>query len=92
MNKAELLDKMALKSGLTKKDLEKALNAFVESVEETVAANESVQLIGFGTFELRHRAERDGRDPRTGDIIKIPASNSPAFKAGKSFKDLVNAR
>ena len=90
MNKTELVDKMAQKSGLTKKDAEKALNAFVDSVEEAVAANDKVQMVGFGTFELRQRAARDGRDPRSGAVIKIPASNSPAFKAGKGFKDLVN--
>lgn len=90
MNKTELVDKMAQKSGLTKKDAEKALNAFVDSVEEAVVANDKVQMVGFGTFELRQRAARDGRDPRSGAVIKIPASNSPAFKAGKGFKDLVN--
>ena len=90
MNKTELVEKIAKKSELTKKDSEKALNAFIDSVQEAVAANDKVQLIGFGTFELRRREARDGRDPRSGEVIKIPASNAPAFKAGKSFKDLVN--
>lgn len=90
MNKTELIEKMAQKCGLTKKDTEKALNAFMDSVIEAVAAKDKVQLIGFGTFELRRREARDGRDPRTGAVIKIPASNNPAFKAGKGFKDSVN--
>lgn len=90
MNKTELIEKMAQKCELTKKDTEKALNAFIDSVIEAVAAKDKVQLIGFGTFELRRREARDGRDPRTGAVIKIPASNNPAFKAGKGFKDSVN--
>ncbi len=90
MNKTELVEKIAQKSELTKKDAEKALNAFIDSVVEAVAANDKVQLIGFGTFERRHREAREGRDPRSGATIKIPASNAPAFKAGKSFKDAVN--
>lgn len=90
MNRTELVAKMAEKSGLTKKDTEKALIAFTESVVETIAKKEKIQLIGFGTFELRRREERNGRDPRTGETIKIPASNSPAFKAGKAFKEAVN--
>ncbi len=92
MNKTELIEKIAQKSELTKKDAEKALNAFVDSVTEAVAGNDKVQLIGFGTFELRRREARDGRDPRSGAVIKIPASNTPAFKAGKSFKDAVNKK
>ena len=90
MNKAELVDKIAEKSGLSKKDAEKALNAFIDSVTEAVAKDDKVQLIGFGTFERRRREERSGRDPRTGNPITIPASNSPAFKAGKAFKEAVN--
>lgn len=90
MNRTELVAKIAEKSGLTKKDSEKALSAFTESIIETVAKGEKVQLIGFGTFELRRREERNGRDPRTGDTIKIPAANLPAFKAGKAFKEAAN--
>ena len=90
MNRAELVAKIAAKSELTKKDSEKALNAFVESVTEALADKDKVQLVGFGTFETRSRAERTGRDPRTGNPIKIPASNTPAFKAGKALKDAVN--
>ena len=90
MNKTELVEKMAQKSELTKKDAEKALNAFLESVEEALSADDKVQLIGFGTFERRRREERAGRDPRTGEPITIPASYTPAFKAGKQLKDAVN--
>lgn len=90
MNRTELIAKMAEKSEMTKKDSEKALNAFLESVMEAVAANDKVQLVGFGTFELRRREKRNGRDPRTGETITIPACNSPGFKAGKGFKDAVN--
>ena len=90
MNKTELIEKIAEKSALSKKDAEKALNAFVESVTEAVAKDDKVQLIGFGTFERRRREQRAGRDPRTGNPITIPASNTPAFKAGKAFKDAVN--
>ncbi len=90
MNKTELVLKISEKSELTKKDSEKALNAFVEAVSEALADGEKVQLVGFGTFEVRERAERTGRDPRTGNPIKIPASKTPAFKAGKALKDSVN--
>ncbi len=90
MNRSELVAKIAEKSELTKKDSEKALSAFIESVTEALTSGGKVQLIGFGTFEVRKREARTGRDPRTGNPIKIPASNSPAFKAGKSLKDAVN--
>lgn len=90
MNKSELITSMAEKTGLTKKDAEAALKAFVESVEETLEKKEKVQLIGFGTFETRERAERIGRNPRTKEEIVIPASVAPVFKAGKEFKDRVN--
>ena len=92
MNKSELVDQIAEKSSLSKKDSEKALNTFIEAVTEAVAKDDKVQLIGFGTFERRRREERAGRDPRTGEAITIPASNSPAFKAGKVFKDAVNQK
>lgn len=90
MNKTELVSSMAEKTGLTKKDAEKALEAFIDSVSEAVANDEKVQLVGFGTFELRFRSERLGRDPRTNKAITIPASKVPAFKAGKAFKESVN--
>lgn len=90
LNKAELITSMAEKSGLTKKDSEKALNAFIESVEETLAQGEKVQLVGFGTFESRRRNARKGRNPQTGEEIDIPAANMPAFKAGKALKDKLN--
>ncbi len=90
MNKSELISSISEKSGLTKKDAEKTLAAFIDSITETVRKNDKVQLIGFGTFELRSRNERKGRDPRTGKEILIPASNVPSFKPGKSFKDNVN--
>ena len=90
MNRSELLSKISEKSGLSKKDSDKALDAFIETVTEAVAKDDKVQIVGFGTFELRHRSERKGRDPRSGEPITIPASNSPAFKAGKPFKDAVN--
>ena len=90
MNKAELITSMAEKSKLTKKDAEAALKAFIESVEEALENGERVQLVGFGTFETRERAARVGRNPRTKEIIKIPASTVPVFKAGKEFKEKVN--
>ncbi|WMJ80260.1 HU family DNA-binding protein [Clostridium sp. MB40-C1] len=90
MNKAELIASMSEKTQLTKKDAEAALKAFIESVEEALGKGEKVQLIGFGTFETRERAERKGRNPRTKEEIVIPASTVPVFKAGKEFKDIVN--
>lgn len=90
MNKAELITLMAEKSGLTKKDAEKALKSFVESVDETLAKNEKVQLVGFGTFEVKQRGERKGRNPKTLEEITIPASKVPVFKAGKELKEKVN--
>ncbi|WP_346897544.1 HU family DNA-binding protein [Clostridium sp. UBA7503] len=90
MNKSELIAKMAEKSGLTKKDNEAVLKAFIESVEESLEGGEKVQLVGFGTFETRERAARVGRNPRTKEEIQIPASKVPVFKVGKEFKDIVN--
>ncbi|HHW58301.1 MAG TPA: HU family DNA-binding protein [Clostridia bacterium] len=91
MNKADLVAKIAEKSELTKKDAEKALNAFIEAVEEALKSGDKVQLVGFGTFEVRERAERKGRNPQTREEITIPASKAPIFKAGKALKDLVNS-
>ncbi|WBW97935.1 HU family DNA-binding protein [Oceanirhabdus sp. W0125-5] len=90
MNKAELITKMSEKSNLTKKDAEVALKAMMESVIEALENKEKVQLIGFGTFETRERAERKGRNPRTKEEMIIPASVVPAFKPGKEFKERVN--
>ena len=89
MNKTELVDAMAKKADVSKKDAEAVLNAFVETVEKTVKKGDKVQLIGFGTFESRKRAAREGRNPQTGKTIKIAASKVPAFKPGKAFKALV---
>ncbi|HIZ19761.1 MAG TPA: HU family DNA-binding protein [Firmicutes bacterium] len=89
MNKVELVAAVTEKSGLTKKDAEKAVAAVLESVVDAVAAGEKVQLVGFGTFETRSRGERTGRNPRTKETITIPASKQPVFKAGKAFKDAV---
>lgn len=91
MNKAELVASIAEKSGLTKKDAELALNAFMNSVEEALAKDEKVQLVGFGTFDVRERKSRKGRNPRNPEqVIDIPASKAPVFKAGKALKELVN--
>ena len=90
MNKTELVANVAEKAGLTKKDAEKAVNALFSSVEEALVANDKVQMIGFGTFEVKERAARTGRNPQTGAEIEIPASKNPVFKAGKALKDAVN--
>ena len=90
MNKSELIAAIATKTGETKKDAEATLNAFVNVVSETLAKGDKVQLVGFGSFEVRKRAARKGRNPQTKEEIKIPASKSPVFKAGKALKDLVN--
>lgn len=91
MNKAELVAGIAEKSNLTKKDAESALNAFMDVVQETLAKEEKVQLVGFGTFEVRHRKAREGRNPRNPEeVIHIPASKAPVFRAGKSLKEAVN--
>lgn len=91
MNKQELITAMANKSGMTKKDVDKAVNAFVNVVKDTLIDGEKVQLMGFGTFEVRERAARKGRNPRNPqEEIDIPASKLPAFKPGKSFKDEIN--
>lgn len=90
MNKKELVSEMAQKSGLTMRDADKALNAFIEVVSESLQKSESVQLVSFGTFEVRQRAARDGKNPRTGETIHMPAAKVPAFKAGKALKEKVN--
>ena len=90
MNKVELIAAVAEKAGLTKKDAEKAVAAFVASVEEALVKGDKVQLIGFGTFEVRERAARVGRNPQTTAEIKIEASKQPVFKAGQALKKAVN--
>ena len=90
MKKTDLIEAIKEKSGLSKKDAEKALAATLDAIIEAVAANDKVQRTGFGTFEQRQRNARTGVDPRTGNSIDIPASKVPAFKAGKAFKDIVN--
>lgn len=92
MNKAELIDKMAKETGLTKKDTESALKAFIEIVSKELSKSNDVQLIGFGTFTTAKRAARTGINPLTKEQIKIPASKSPKFKPGKALKDLVNKK
>ena len=89
MNKSELINAIAA-AGLSKKDAGIALNAAVTAVSEALAKGESVQLVGFGTFSVKERAAREGRNPRTGEIVRIAAAKSPAFKAGKALKDKVN--
>jgi DNA-binding protein HU-beta len=89
VNKSDLIAKIAEKSMLSKKDAEKALNAFVESVEGALVKGDKVQLVGFGSFEVRKRAARKGRNPQTKKEITIPASKVPVFKVGKAFKDAV---
>lgn len=89
MNKAELISAVAEQSELTKKDAEKAVNSMINVITETLGKGEKVQLVGFGTFEVRDRAERKGRNPQTREEIIIPASKAPVFKAGKALKDSV---
>ena len=92
MNKTELIASVAQKTELTKKGAEKAVKALFDSISEELAKGEKVQVIGFGTFEVRARQAREGRNPRTNEVIKIQASKSPAFKAGKQLKELVNVK
>ena len=92
MNKTELISSIAEKAKLTKKDAEVALKAFTETVEEVLASGDKIQIVGFGTFETRERAAREGRNPRTKEIINIPASTVPVFKAGAVLKEKVNTK
>jgi DNA-binding protein HU-beta len=89
MNKGELVDKIAEKAGVTKKDADAILSTLLDVILETVADGDKVTLVGFGTFEARDRQAREGRNPSTGEPIKIPATRVPAFSAGKLFKDKV---
>ena len=90
MNKTELIAAIAEKSGVSKKDAEKALAAFIDTVSTELKKGEKIQLVGFGTFEVRERAAREGINPQTGAKIKIAASKNPVFKAGKALKDSIN--
>lgn len=89
MNKGELVDKIAEKADVSKREAESVLTAAIDSIMEAVAGGEKVTLVGFGTFEARQRQEREGRNPKTGEAMTIPASTVPAFSAGKLFKDAV---
>ncbi|SDW86499.1 DNA-binding protein HU-beta [Marininema mesophilum] len=89
MNKQDLVVAISQKSGMTKKDVEKVINGFVEEVTDALETGKKVQLIGFGTFETRKRSSRNGRNPQTGKAITIPESNVPAFKAGSKLKEAV---
>ena len=91
MNKTELIAAMADQAGISKKDAEKALSAFVQVVADELKNGGKVQLVGFGTFEVSERAAREGRNPATLQPITIPASKAPKFKAGKALKDMMNA-
>lgn len=90
MKKQELVAAIAQEAELSKKDAERALVATVNAISKALADGDKIQLVGFGTFEVRERAAREGKNPRTGEIIKIAASKVPAFKAGKALKDIVN--
>mgnify|MGYP000433920722 FL=1 len=90
MNKTELIAAIAEQAEISKKDAEKALKAFVDVVTEQLKEGEKVQLVGFGTFEVSERAAREGRNPQTGETMKIAACKAPKFKAGKALKDAIN--
>jgi len=90
MNKTEFIAAVAENADISKKDAEKAIKAFADVVTEELKKGEKVQLVGFGTFEVSERAAREGRNPKTGEVMTIAASKSPKFKAGKAFKDEVN--
>lgn len=92
MNKTELIKQVAIQSELTKSQASLAVDAILESIEQALQNGDSVQLIGFGTFEVRERAAREGRNPHTGEALIIPASKVPAFKAGKALKEAVKAK
>ena len=91
MNKTELIAAVAEKAELSKKDAEKAVKAFTDVVSEELVYGGKIQLVGFGTFDVSERAAREGRNPKSGEVMNIPASKTPKFKAGKALKDMVNA-
>ncbi len=90
MNKSELIDAIATDSGLSKADAGRALDGFTAAITNALKGGGSVSMVGFGTFAVKHREARNGRNPRTGETIQIKASNNPSFKAGKALKDAVN--
>jgi DNA-binding protein HU-beta len=90
MNKAELIDAVAGEANLSKAEAGRAIDAVVDSISSALAKGQQVSVVGFGTFSVKHRAARSGRNPRTGETIQIAASNVPGFKAGKALKDAVN--
>ncbi len=90
MNKTDLVEVVALKTGKTKKEAEAMVNAVNEAIAEALAAGDKVQLIGFGTYSVKTRAAREGRNPKTGEKMTIAASKTPAFTAGKALKDAIN--
>jgi len=90
MNKQELIAKVAEKAGMTKKDATLAVNAFIDAVKESLAKKEAVRLIGFGTFDVKKRAARKGRNPRTREVINIPERYAPVFRAASNLRELVN--
>lgn len=90
MNKSQLIEAVAQNSGLKKSQAEAAVKAFTDAVTEALKAGDKVQLVGFGTFEVKARGERTGRNPKTGETIKVPASKHPAFSASKALKDQLN--
>lgn len=90
MNKSDLIAAVAAKTGETKKNAEASLNAVIDVIAETLAKGDKIQLVGFGSFEVRSRAARKGRNPQTGKEMKIAAKKAPVFKAGKALKDAVN--
>ncbi len=90
MNKSELIAEVSAKAEITKKDADAAVGAVIAAITEALVKGDKVQLVGFGTFEVRERGARTGRDPRTNKAIQIPASKAPAFKAGKALKDAVD--
>ena len=92
MNKADLVAKVAEKSGVTKKDAEKAVAGIFAAVQEALVADDKVQVLGFGTFEVKERAARTGRNPQTGEELQIAASKNPSFKPGKALKEAVNVK
>lgn len=90
MNKSDLIAAVAAKTGETKKNAEASINALIDVIAESLKDGEKIQVVGFGSFEVRERAERKGRNPQTGKEMKIAAKKAPVFKAGKALKDLVN--
>lgn len=92
MNKNELVAAVAERSGLSRRDSERAVNAFLDAVQDALAKGDKVSLVGFGTFEVRQRGARVGRNPQTGETVRIPATRVPAFRAGKGFKMVIDGR